>query len=347
MDSSPHDIAVFGSTPLALLLAGALAARHEKRVILVGERYSPLRLSESLHLCALPSARPETWSLLATLEAETAVLLAEAGAPAPSRTTVTLHAEQSSVAALAHIRHLAAAYGLRTEADKSGSSLRLRGVATLAEDTSYPALDSWMDRLGIIRLPGADTELSVLKNGSAVLTTGAQLLTAKHAVLADDTAIMSVLHPAARPYMLRIVDGSATLTSKAKPLADPVSIYLDRGVDLSMRGERLIAHVRGHADADARLGSCLAGQPALVRAATRKLRRLEASDGAPVVGLLQSPRLFVAAGLGDAAAFFAPALARIIAGAPAPGERAWFTRHAPSQSADRTAIADYAPAVFA
>ena len=65
------------------------------------------------------------------------------------------------------------------------------------------------------------------------------------------------------------------------------------------------------------------------------------SDGAPLLGRLKPSRLFVAAGFGDAAAFLAPAIARLLVGSPGEAERSWLVAHDPARPRRET-IADFA-----
>ena len=124
----------------------------------------------------------------------------------------------------------------------------------------------------------------------------------------------------------------------SRPLPTPIRRFPDRGVTLLARpGNTVLALVSGDADVDARLASCLPGPFPTKRLATTRYRRLATRDGAPVIGKVG--KQFMVAGLGDASPFFAPALARLIAGVTEPDEKRWFAAHEPGKT--RTAIADF------
>ncbi|MEO6396785.1 MAG: hypothetical protein ABIO40_12850 [Devosia sp.] len=342
MDESAFDIAIFGSNVPARLLAAALCATHGKRVVLVGEPFSPLRLPAQLHLSVLPVTRPETWTLLAKAEAETIALLGGAGvATALVRTALGFRADlPQTIEALGHVRHLALTYGLEATFSRDGRQLTLGNAVSFAEEMLTPLVDAWLTRLGVVRLPGADTEFSILKNGSAVLTTGEQLVTAQQIALADDGALLARLSERERPALLRVGGATAVLTSAVRAASPPILNFLDRGTTLSRRNGGFLVHLEGESETEERLGACLADQPPLHRLATRRMRRVGTADGVPIIGWLKTPRLFVVAGLGSAAAFFAPALARLVAGVPTAEEKRWFAARSPN-AASRAMVAEF------
>jgi hypothetical protein len=116
---------------------------------------------------------------------------------------------------------------------------------------------------------------------------------------------------------------------------------------VSARDGGLLVHVMGNSFADARLGASLGSSLPLIRVATRRLREVATRDGAPLVGWLKMPKLFVIAGLGNAGAFYVPGLARVIAGQPSREEKAWFAARDPAHAAVRGGVAEYAPGEFA
>ena len=79
MSESAVDFAVFGSSPLASLVAGLLASRHKRRVIIVGEPEARYRLPRALDLSVAPITRPETWALLTANKADSAKLISKIG----------------------------------------------------------------------------------------------------------------------------------------------------------------------------------------------------------------------------------------------------------------------------
>ena len=114
-------------------------------------------------------------------------------------------------------------------------------------------------------------------------------------------------------------------------LAAPVMRYPDRGVTLVQQPDRsVLALISGERDIEARLGACLPGPFPLPRRATTHFSRLATTDGAPLIGRLRPSKLLILAGLGDAAAFFAPPIARLLAGMPKEAEKTWFSAHDPA-----------------
>ena len=339
-DAQGFDVAVLGASPFALLLAGMLASRYGRRVVLAGERFSALRLPASLGLGVGAFTRPETWDLMAGLEAETAALLAKAGA-APKRLDITLIAERdSTVERLGHIRYIVAGLHRKAVAARDRKSLTFPASLIVDEAALHPAIDEWLTSLGVTRIEDAAPAVSPAKRGPGTIAIGGRPVPVSQIILADDNALHEYLTPAQFPSPLRALEATAILTSAIRAPHPGVALHLDRRVAISTRGPAILAHVAGITAADARLARALEGYLPLVKLAARKLRLAETRDGAPLIGWLKEPRLFIAAGLGVSAPLFAPLVARAIAGEPTDAEKAWLDPRSPAQSATRTAIAE-------
>jgi len=330
---SGYDFAIFGTGSLAALLAGILAHDHGKQVILVADPVSSQRLARNIDL-ALPFAtRPASWRMLRTAEAEIAALLKWIdGADALTPTDVQIVADlPETTAALSHMRHVAAGYGVVV---RHGL---FRGVSQLTSPISLT--DSKVQTVGADQV-----KLTFARSGAAELAVADEPLSTSQIVLADDTAILALLPERDRPALLVTEQMTATLTEPAKRLAAPIVRYADRGVTLAQRPDRsVLALVSGEQDVEARLASCLPGPFPLQRRATAHYRRLVIADGAPFIGRVKPSKVFICAGLGDAAAFFAAPLARFLAGVPAGDEKAWFSAHDPARQ-NRDAVADFVEA---
>jgi hypothetical protein len=351
MAEPAFDFAVFGSTPLAGLVAGLLAAEHNKRVCLVGESWSPFRLPRSYDVSVAPATRPETWALLNVLSVETMKLLATLGTGLTERLDpLTMAETTASINALLHMRHMAAGYGYAAErvADASlantGLVLRLRDVAMLVDSRAGPAIGAWLDRLGVRRLAPEATGVVLRRDGTARLSAGAAILDAAQTVLADDSAILSHLDPDERDRALHQRRVSVVLSEPAKPLASPLMSFLDRDVVLLQHGKGggILALAGGPVDdAMARIGACIGSSRPLKRVGQASFRTLVTTDGAPLVGPAKGLRAIVVAGFGATGAFFAPALARHLAGAASETEKAYLAAREPSRGNARQSVADY------
>lgn len=318
------DIAIVGTSLLSGLLAGVLARDHGRKVVRIGRAISAQRLPRSLNLALPLATRPESWRMLRQAEAETRLLLGSVGVPDSfGATEVALSADQpDTAAALDHLAHLAVGYGHQVH--RAAKGWAFRRVPTLNAEAIEKRLGEWLLATGAARTDEGRVD--------AALT-----------VLADDDAIFDVLAEAERPAPLLSQAMTSTLIV-SRPPAAPIQRFADRGVTLQARpGNTLLAIVSGETDIDARLASVLPGPFPMKRLATTRYRRFVTTDGAPLIG--KAGGHFVIAGLGDAAPFFAPALARLIAGSAQPDEQRWFASHDPA--ADRSAIADFAAAIEA
>ena len=343
MADSGFDIAIFGSTPLARLVAGLLARDHGRRVLLIGREASPQRLPRTIDM-ALPAAtRPETWKLLRAGEAETLRLLHSIGAAeAVSRVEVAIHGDtEATAAALGHIAHLSMGHGMAGQS--TGPVHVFREVALLHADALSQKFQPWLGSLGVTLADSDAASLRFLKSGAAELSLSGEPVAAAQIVLADDAALLDLLPEEQRPERLAVQAMIATLTAPTRRLSSPVVRYSDRGITLLRRpGDSVLALIDGDADAEARLASTLPGPFPLARLATSRFRRVASRDGAPVTGRLKPSKLTILAGLGDASAFFAPAVARLLAGAPSDDEKRWFAARDPARPS-RELVAEFSP----
>lgn len=350
MAEDGYDFVVLGSSPLAALIAGQLAATHAKRVCIVGDAFSPFRLQRSIDLSISPITRPETLALLKPSAAEVTKLVSGWGKGLVRRVDPLFIAETpDSMAALGHFRQLALLLGHAVEpvADKAmpeAQTVRVRDAHLLVHGAFEQALDTWLARLGVHRLSAADTAISLRKDGVARVTNANVTVEAEQAVLAGDDAISRYLPADALDRSIERFYASAALLEGGR-LAAPCMVYLDRGVTLLQepRSTSLAALTVGNAEtARPRLGSVLGRLGALRLAGEAVVPMLRTGDGAPFVGLARGVRATVITGLGASGAFLAPVLARHLAGRSEPQEEAWIAARGASRGNLRLNVSDYA-----
>ncbi len=313
------DVAIVGSSLAAGLLAGVLARDHGGKVVRIGRPHSAQRLPRSLNLALPLATRPESWRMLRAAEAEARALLGSIGVQNTMATTeVELVSDLPDTAAmLDHLAHMAVGFGHQVR--RTGAGWALRRVAMLQPEIIEKRMAEWLLAAGVTSIDEGTAD--------AALT-----------VLADDDAILDTLAERRRPGQLIAQAMQSTLIAASRPLPVPVRRFPDRGVTLMARpGNSILAIVGGEQEVDARLASTLPGPFPMTRLATTRYRRFVTGDGAPLIGKIG--KNFVVAGLGDAMPFFAPALARLIAGAPREDEKRWFAGHTPRK--DRRAVAEF------
>lgn len=333
------DFVIVGSTPFAALLAGSLTSTHGKRVVRIGRRPSAQRLPRRLDLALPLATRPATWEILVRGATETRTLLEAIGiAEALSPIEVMVRAgTEASAAALSHIAHLAAAYGLKPRRRDDGWVFR--GVPLLRAERIEDKVGDWLSGARVRSLDPDDARPHWDGSGIMTFGSGDEAIEARQVVLADDAAILD-LPEAQRPSGLIADAITATLLARPKPLPAPVLLAADAGVTLMQRPDgNVLGLVTGESEIEARLASVLSGPFPVAHLATGRSRRIVTHDGAPVLGSLGESNVQVVAGLGDAAVFYATAIARVLAGADSDAERGWFAAHAPV--APRESIAEF------
>ncbi len=347
------DVALFGASPAAMLVAGLLAAEHGQRVCLIGGGWSPWLLPQRFDLAFRFATRPEAWRLLLDGATETGRLLEGIGRQLVEPITPVLVAELPATrAALFHMKATLGGLGrdmheVAVRTLPTGSATwALRDVPALA-DSAPEAITAWLARMGVQRLP-AESAVTFRRDGALRLEGPTGRHEATRAVLLDDVAFTKLLPESEQARLFRKVPMRALRTTPGPQLAAALIEFPDRGVTLRQtdRSGPITALVAGTRDADARLGSALALQAPLDQVAETRFIAFETVDGAPLVTYSRAPRALVVAGLGAAAGFFAPALARHIAGRSLPAEAAFFAAHEMLRGNGRQTVADVVPEAF-
>lgn len=349
MTETRADFAVLGATPQARLVAGLLASAHGKTVVFQGESQSGYRLPRGIDLSVGAFTRPETWALLKASLPETLKLVSRIGKRgARSRLDPIFFADMDGgKEALAHMRHMAAAFGLAAERVPTSllgngrEGVVLRDAVLLRRHILEPALDRWLDQVKVRRL-GADDRVLVRIDGSAECTVGDEKIEIGQTVLADDNAIMAHLPSRLWPTLLQRQVASTILTEPTDAIAANVMHQLDSGLVLTQQAERgIIAFGPGAiSEFSVSLGDILGRQRAFRQAGQSSYARLVSTDGAPAVGRAGGTGPDILAGFGSIGAFLSPATARWLCGVASSSENAWFGSRLVDRRADMSAVGD-------
>ncbi|MEO5806041.1 hypothetical protein [Devosia sp.] len=352
MSDGPVDFAIFGSDPLAQLLAGLLASQHRQRIVLISADRSVFGLNSAMDLSIGAFTRPETWALLRQAVSETTKLLVRIGAKAGiERIDPVLFAETAEgKQALAYIRHVAHGFGQHVERLATGAmgmdrdGILFRDAIWLDRARTQPMLSTWLQRNGVKRLAASKVQVTFNSSGGAEIATEGNTLRAERAVLADDNSIITMVAKTLFGQQLRQYASTVLLTEPAGPLLAPVMMQIDRALTLSQGPTRAVAALvaAGADDALAQAGGLLANHAHLRLAGLGKFQHLRTGDGAQFIGRLQFGGPEIIAGMGPTGAFMAPALARWLAGSASAEESGYFGHRDVRDNAG-SLVADYAP----
>lgn len=353
MIGSRADFVIVGSTPLARLVAGLLASAHGKTVVFSGESQSSYRLPRGFDLSVGPLTRPESWALLKACMPESIRLISRIGGRRTwSRQDPVFFAEQAAdKEALAHIRHMALAFGHGAEqahgsdigAGRDG--LILRDAVLLHRPALETALDAWLDQHQVRRQQG-DELLTVRADGGAELVGENSHVEIGQAVLADDVAIIAHLPEPLWPRLLARRVATTISTQPTRPIAAPVMYQLDTGLTLLQQSERGIAAIGpGAIDPFAAALSVLLGREREFRQAGQSsYQTIITRDAAPAVGRVTGTGPDVLAGLGPTGAFLAPSIARWLSGVAGEAETAWLGARLVDRTVVPSPVAEYGAA---
>lgn len=353
MSTSEFDFAVFGSTPLAYLLAGLLAGSHDRKVLLVGESQAGYRLLRGMDLSVAPVTRPETWSLLTRTLPEAGRLIAKVGGRgALGRVDpIFFAAGTAHVEALSHMRHMAEGFGLAAEpvapslVGEGRQGVVLRDAMRINRPVLEAGFGQWLAHANVTHI-GAQ-KVDIAQDGKTEILSDGVAHFARQAVLADDDALMAWLPLRQWPALVRRSASASILTTPARPLAAEIMLELDSGTMLAQQAEGGIAAF-GPGDMAAfsgRLQALLGRDRHVEQAGQTRFQSLVTRDGAPVFGRVAGIGADVVAGTATLGAFLAPALARWIAGAASREEADWFEARLVNRTTRSQRVDDYAPGV--
>lgn len=331
MSETQVDFAVFGSSPLAGLVAGLLVSRHKKQVVMIGDAQARYRLPRSLDMSVAPITRPETWALLASCLSDSSKLITRIGGRHALRRIDPIFFADGPAAreTLGHFSHMARANGMILEtvppakigADRT--ALRVNDAVTIHRPGLEPALETWLGELGIRRFASETT--AMLPGGGAAIKTDDAMLVASRALLIDDAAIFRFLAGWQWPVQLLRRPHATVLTASSRHLAGPIMVQLDSGTTLVQHEEGGMAAMGpGNLGSfSARLAMLLADSGQLQQVGQVGYETLVPGDGAPLLGSATDGGPLVLTGLGPIGAFLAPALTRWLAGEASSEETEW------------------------
>jgi hypothetical protein len=335
MSETQLDFAVFGSSPLAGLIAGLLAGRHKRQVVMVGDAQARYRLPRTFDMSVAPITRPETWALLKAVLSESSKLITRIGGRhALRRVDPIFFADGPATReALGHFSHMARAYGMiletvppaKTGADRT--ALRISDAVTVHRPGFEPAMETWLAEQGVRRF--APEMATMAAGGSTMIKEGDAVLVARRAVLVDDEAIVRCLPGWQWPAQLLRRPHATILTASSRHLAGPIMVQLDSGTILVQHEEGGMAAMGpGSLSAfSARLSALLSEAGQLQQVGQVGYEILFPGDGAPLLGPVTTDGPLILTGLGPIGAFMAPILARWLAGEASSDETEWCEAH--------------------
>jgi hypothetical protein len=349
MSDTGFDFAVFGSTPLAQLLAGLLASAQGRKVLLVGESQAGYRLVRGIDLSVAPVTRPETWAMLIHGAPETARLVSRIGGRAALTRVDPIFFAQSPEhgEALSHVRHMAAGFGLAAEpvapsllgAGRSG--VVLRDAIRINRPILEAGMDGWLDRSGVSRVVAQRVEVAA--DGQVHIVAAGSAVQARQSVLCDDEAIMAWLPLRQWPQLLWRSVSTSILTAPTQPLPASIMLDFDSGTCLIQQAEGGVAACGpgDMAELAAHLHVLLGESRQVEQAGQTSFQSLATRDGAPAFGRVGGVGADVVAGLSCYGAFLAPALARWLSGTASAEEAAWFGARLVNRGPKAPPVDDY------
>ncbi|MEX1180794.1 MAG: FAD-dependent oxidoreductase [Cucumibacter sp.] len=346
MQSSQYDLAVFGSTPLALYLAAMLAEDQSRRIVLIHNPATRVRLLRGLDLSVGALTRPEAWRRLVEGTAETLRRLGGAGLSGALEhcDILMMRAGPPGRAALGHVRAMASAHGIAVEriaapanpawdaVGRGAHALLIRDAWRFAGERGHDGFAAWHKKLGVERLARAGIEeLLITRDGTVRMSVGGRRIAVDNSILADDEAIHDHANAPDVSVGLRSQVRTGFLTEPiAERLPGRVTVVLGEGFSLLQRPGGALSAIGDGAGGPAaeRLLRFLPMFENARLAGRAHFHSFDSRDGAPQAGRGKTRRTSIVGGLGESGFFLAPSLARYLTGAASPEEKSFWAARA-------------------
>ncbi len=227
---------------------------------------------------------------------------------------------------------MAAGYGHQAErlaaTEADGDRLVIRDAVMLHRAALGGVLHKMLTESGVHHVHPSTLTGARFTDGGVEFS-GPDRQRARRAVLADDAAIGRLF--GARSQLLRAEGYGALIAETDTDRSAPVMIDLDTGLETVQRRPgtlAAIAPLSGYAGPERAIPAMLRGTR--LRVGARALfDRYTTTDGGPVFGQVTEKGPTILAATRPFGAFIAPAIARWLVDAPAPGEHTYFSaRHA-------------------
>lgn len=345
------DIAIAGSSLQAAMIAGLLAYEHKKRVCLLTDNSVQHQLPRELSLAFDFFIRPETWDLLRLNQAQILPIITKIGggdAVNNVNPLIVCHT-QDNADAMGHLYHLF--IGNDWDIERLSEHLyppalaayRLRKIKLIRSKILWPALFSWLKKLGVELFDPEGLDITSHRDGSATLETPTHSMDVQRMVLSDEHAIRAL---ATKLDIDRLFTHSQTITLISEPFEGlHESIILSPEFGFTARtSQNKSLEVLTHISID-KLGTLihqnLPGEHKIRRAGRAIFPSLIMRDGAPMAGKMGRSSIWGIAGFGNTGIFFAPSLARLIADKSTTLEAAYFTPRCGGSKRQITKITDF------
>lgn len=345
MNRYAFDFAIFGDEPLAWLLAGLLAIRHRRSVVLAPGHAASFGLQRSFDLSVAPITRPETWALLRTAVPETAKLLISIGGRSVLHRIDPIFFAETAAGrkALGHVEHMAEGFGHQVErlgrqANSARAAARFSDAVFIDRARLAPALRRWVANAGVKVAP---SDIATFDATGGASIEADQVLSAARSVLVGSEAVLR--HGGELPPILRAVPATAVLTEPNTAMQSPYMHELDTGVILTQPRSKAIVGVSPGTLPEVlpQIGRLLSLHEHLRLAGRSEFRRLITTDGAGYFGKTEAgPDVIL--GADATTAFLAPALARWLAGSPTTEEAAYFAARG-VRDPNHSRVAEFSP----
>jgi len=343
------EFAVLGSTPMAAVLAGALAKLHGRKVSWVGRFAHPLRPQRGFDMSVSPLTRPETWQLLRECTPEFTALVD--GMEVTERVDPLFVARQHhGVELISHMHNIAAGFGYSIErqaiSDEYSLAVQFRDAVRVLRRPFAQLAQNWLTECGVHVVPTNDVSIQQKKSGVLHLKGIGETIVAQQVVLADDDAIFLHAKPQQIASYFSTVPTLGYLIEPVGEMKSSVVHDVESGLTIYQRKNGALDCVAPDLsqNIESRICSHVDRGNSVRLAGKTNFEVLRSKDGAAFVGEIGSAKPVLLGGFGATGLFQTPAIARLLTGNGTDFEKSYFEARRIAKNLDvRTNIAEFLP----
>ncbi len=351
------EFAIFGSSPLAIMLACSLSKIHKRETIIFANLASPLLPIRQFDCSADLITRPQSWRILGENIPQLQQLLKDfplspnssSSHPLELINPLFIAREKRGALALNHMRNIAQYYGFILEGQPIKQNIEqiilMRDILMLNQRIFSMGIKEWLAKNNVKILPSQNTKIKTNFSAGIKFISENKNIIAKRLIFVDDEAILNFMPAKERLLNFKKIPTSSLMVGTMEKIIHTTIFDVDNG-SIFYREPSGIVNIIHHEEGGE--GNFIADyfeeREKLDINITGKAQfeNIISRDGAGIFGSVKEKKISFLAGFGKIGIFLVPAIARMILSKATEFEYEYFTARQPRKDKKiRSNIADY------
>ncbi len=351
------EFAIFGSSPLAAILACSLSKIHKRETIIFTALSSPLLPIRQFDCSADLITRPQSWRILQENIPQLQQLLKDFplspnssfSHPLELINPLFIAKEKKGAIALNHMRNIAQYYGFILEGQPIGQNIEqailMRDILMLNQRIFALGVKEWLEKNNVkILFPQNIAIKTDFRTGIKIISENKNII-AKRLIFVGSEPVLNFMNAKERLLNFRKVLTTSLMIEPTEKIVHTTIFDVDNDSILhqEISGTVNIIHHGGEGESNFLAGYFEEQEETNINIAGKtQFENIVSRDGAGVFGSVNGKKISFLAGFGKIGIFLVPAIARMILSKVTEFEREYFTARRPRKNRKiRSDIVDY------